>query len=143
MKKILAVLLALLMLFSFVACGGGADTESESESESDTSTEAPGTETQAPDSESESDTETDPVTESESETEPSVEDIFVDRDETVYVNGADALNVRANNKIDANNVVGTLKEADIDVPHPLLKEVCEEIVKRYVTSFIPDIPRRQ
>lgn len=109
MKKILAVLLALLMLFSFVACGGGADTESESESESDTSTEAPGTETQAPDSESESDTETDPVTESESETEPSVEDIFVDRDETVYVNGADALNVRANNKIDANNVVGTLK----------------------------------
>ena len=40
-------------------------------------------------------------------------------------------------------IVGTLKEADIDVPYPLLKEVCEEIVKRYVTSFIPDSPRRQ
>ena len=34
----------------------------------------------------------------------------------------------------------TLKAADIDVPYPLLKEVCEEIVKRYVTSFIPEIP---
>ena len=31
----------------------------------------------------------------------------------------------------------TLFEAGIDVSYPLLKEVCEEIVKRYVISFIP------
>jgi hypothetical protein len=37
----------------------------------------------------------------------------------------------------------TLDAAGIDVPYPLLKEVCEEIVERYVASFIPDIePRR-
>ena len=35
----------------------------------------------------------------------------------------------------------TLRKADIDVSYPLLKEVCEEIVKRYVTSFIPNIRR--
>lgn len=33
----------------------------------------------------------------------------------------------------------TLRKADIDVSYPLLKEVCEEIVKRYVVSFIPNI----
>ena len=33
--------------------------------------------------------------------------------------------------------LSTLRDADADVPYPLLKEVCEEIVKRYVTSFIP------
>ena len=33
----------------------------------------------------------------------------------------------------------TLESAGVDVSYPLLKEVCEEIVKRYVTSFIPDI----
>ena len=33
----------------------------------------------------------------------------------------------------------TLKSADIDISYPLLKEVSEEIVKRYVVSFIPDI----
>lgn len=37
-------------------------------------------------------------------------------------------------------VIRTLVAAGVDVPYPLLKEVCEEIVKRYVTSFIPDIP---
>lgn len=37
-------------------------------------------------------------------------------------------------------VIRTLDAAGVDVPYPLLKEVCEEIVKRYVTSFIPDIP---
>ena len=31
----------------------------------------------------------------------------------------------------------TLREANIDVSYPLLKEVCEEIVKRYVISFVP------
>lgn len=36
-------------------------------------------------------------------------------------------------------VLSTLESAGIDVSYPLLKEVCEEIVKRYVTSFIPDI----
>ncbi|MBR1745703.1 MAG: hypothetical protein IJ734_07005 [Fibrobacter sp.] len=36
-------------------------------------------------------------------------------------------------------VHGTLKKANVDVSYPLLKEVCEEIVKRHVTSFIPDI----
>ena len=35
--------------------------------------------------------------------------------------------------------ISTLREADIDVPYPLLKEVCEDIVKRYVTCFIPKI----
>lgn len=39
-----------------------------------------------------------------------------------------------------NLVIRTLDAAGVDVPYPLLKEVCEEIVKRYVTSFIPDIP---
>lgn len=34
----------------------------------------------------------------------------------------------------------TLEAAKVDISYPLLKEVCEEIVKRYVTSFIPDIP---
>ncbi len=38
-------------------------------------------------------------------------------------------------------ILETLKEADIDISYPLLKEVCEEIVKRYVTSCIPEIPR--
>ena len=32
-----------------------------------------------------------------------------------------------------------LDGAGVDVSYPLLKEVCEEIVKRYVVSFIPDI----
>lgn len=39
-------------------------------------------------------------------------------------------------------VYGVLVKASIDISYPLLKEVCEEIVKRYVTSFIPDITRR-
>ena len=39
-------------------------------------------------------------------------------------------------------VLSTLKAANVDVSYPLLREVCEEIVKRYVTSFIPDIPPR-
>lgn len=33
----------------------------------------------------------------------------------------------------------TLDAARVDVSYPLMKEVCEEIVKRYVTSFIPRI----
>lgn len=40
-------------------------------------------------------------------------------------------------------VLGTLKAADVDVSYPLLKEVCEEIVKRHVASFIPKIGRRR
>ncbi|MBQ9068796.1 MAG: hypothetical protein IJ131_07010 [Eggerthellaceae bacterium] len=36
-------------------------------------------------------------------------------------------------------VLETLRQANVDISYPLLKEVCEEIVKRYVTSFIPDI----
>ncbi len=40
-------------------------------------------------------------------------------------------------------ILGTLKKADIDISYPLLKEVCEEIVKRYVTSCIPDMPPRK
>ena len=35
----------------------------------------------------------------------------------------------------------TLEAADVNIPYPLLKEVCMEIVKRYVTSFIPEIRR--
>lgn len=34
----------------------------------------------------------------------------------------------------------TLDAAGVDLSYPLLKEVCEEVVKRYVSSFIPDIP---
>lgn len=34
-------------------------------------------------------------------------------------------------------VLSTLGAANVDVSYPLLKEVCEEIVKRYVTQFIP------
>ena len=41
-----------------------------------------------------------------------------------------------------NVIRETLKMADIDISYPLLKEVCEEIVKRYVVSFIPEIPSR-
>nr|DAF81960.1 MAG TPA: Flagellin, PadR, transcription factor, DNA.8A [Caudoviricetes sp.] len=33
----------------------------------------------------------------------------------------------------------TLDAAGIDVPYPLLKEVSEEIVKRYVMGFIPEM----
>lgn len=36
-------------------------------------------------------------------------------------------------------VLRTLDAAGVDVPHPLLKKVCEEIVTRYVSSFIPKI----
>jgi len=36
-------------------------------------------------------------------------------------------------------VLATLRKANIDISYPLLKEVCEEIVKRYVTSCIPEI----
>lgn len=36
-------------------------------------------------------------------------------------------------------VLETLRAADVDVSYPLLKEVCEEIVKRYVTQFIPSM----
>lgn len=31
----------------------------------------------------------------------------------------------------------TLKAADVDLSYPLLKDVCETIVRRYVESFIP------
>ena len=31
----------------------------------------------------------------------------------------------------------TLKDADLDLSYPLLKEVCDEIVKRYVMGKIP------
>lgn len=36
-------------------------------------------------------------------------------------------------------VYETLRKANVDVSYPLLKEVCGEIVRRYVTSFIPEI----
>jgi len=36
-------------------------------------------------------------------------------------------------------VLDTLSRAGVDVSYPLLKEVCEEIVKRYVTQFIPSM----
>lgn len=32
----------------------------------------------------------------------------------------------------------TLKDANLDLSYPLLKEVCEEIVRRYVMSKIPN-----
>ena len=37
---------------------------------------------------------------------------------------------------------GVLACACVDIPYPLLKETCEEVVKRYVASFIPDITPR-
>ena len=40
-------------------------------------------------------------------------------------------------------ILHTLKAAGIDISYPLLKEVCEEIVKRYVTSCIPEITRKK
>lgn len=40
-------------------------------------------------------------------------------------------------------ISGTLAKAGVDISYPLLKEVCEEIVKRYVLSFIPDVPKRR
>ncbi len=36
-------------------------------------------------------------------------------------------------------VLRTLDAARVDVPYPLLRKVCEEIVTRYVSSFIPKI----
>lgn len=36
-------------------------------------------------------------------------------------------------------VLRTLDAAGVDVPYPLLKNVCEEIATRYVSSFIPKI----
>lgn len=39
-------------------------------------------------------------------------------------------------------VHSTLMAVNVDISYPLLKEVCEEIVKRYVASFIPDIPSK-
>lgn len=109
MKKLLAVLLALLTLLSFAACGNGSDTESESDTETNVGTES--------ESETETETETDPESESESEPEtetnvPPVDNSFVERNETVYVNGANALNIRATNTLDDNNIVGALKEGD-------------------------------
>ena len=37
-----------------------------------------------------------------------------------------------------NVMLEALTAADINIPYPLLKEVCEEVVKRYVISFIPE-----
>lgn len=51
--------------------------------------------------------------------------------------GREFLNLIANDGVWAI-VRKTLKAANVDVSYPLLKEVCEEIVKRYVVSFIPD-----
>lgn len=36
-------------------------------------------------------------------------------------------------------ILDTLEKAGVDLSYPLLKEVCEEIVRRYVASFIPNI----
>lgn len=38
-------------------------------------------------------------------------------------------------------IIRTLDAANVDLSYPLLKEVCEEIVRRYVTSLIPEIGR--
>lgn len=35
-------------------------------------------------------------------------------------------------------IYGVLKDADLDLSYPLLRDVCDEIVKRYVMSKIPD-----
>lgn len=35
-------------------------------------------------------------------------------------------------------IISTLEDAGLDLSYPLLNEVCEEVVKRYVMSKIPD-----
>lgn len=61
---------------------------------------------------------------------------------TVTVEGREFFSLVENERVWAI-VLQTLESAGVDVPYPLLKEVCGEIVKRYVTSFIPDVkPRR-
>lgn len=108
MKKLLAVLLALLMILSFTACGN--DTETESETDADTES-TPATESETNAESTETETETESNTEAETEpVAPPVDNTFVDRDETVYVNGANALNIRSSNEIVDGNVVGSLKE---------------------------------
>ena len=54
------------------------------------------------------------------------------------VEGREFYNLIANDGVWAI-ILATLKKANVDISYPLLKEVCEEIVKRYVASFIPDI----
>ncbi len=40
-------------------------------------------------------------------------------------------------------VFEVLKEAKLDLSYPFLKDVCEEVVRRYVASFIPEIKGRK
>lgn len=102
MKKLLAILLALLLALSLVACG--TDTESETESETDLPA----------DTESETESESAENTETESETESETENAaeqFEERSETVYVNGANSLNIRSTPSAEtSNNIVGTASE---------------------------------
>lgn len=104
MKKLLAILLALLLALSLVACGG--DTESESESETDL---LPNTETESEPAES-TESESESESESDSETEAPA-DQFDPRSETVYVNGANSLNIRSTPSADSpENIVGSVAE---------------------------------
>ena len=106
MKKILAVLLALLAMFTFVACGSDTETEPDAGTESEVQTDVE-TDAETDETEPETDAVTEPVT-------PSPDSTFVDRDETVYVMGTNGnLNVRsAPSSEDAKNIVGTLKEGE-------------------------------
>ena len=115
MKKLLAVLLALLLALSMVACGNDSETESDTDvaTNTETDTEA-GTETESEteiESEIVTDTESETETETETETEGPDAD-FESRNETVYVNGADPLNVRSTPTTAPNNKLGELKLGD-------------------------------
>ncbi|MBR4873688.1 MAG: SH3 domain-containing protein [Clostridia bacterium] len=101
MKKLLATLLALLLALSLVACGGDVETESETDLPTETESE---TESEAVDT-TESETEAD-TAETEAPADP-----FEERSETVYVNGANALNIRSTPSSDtSDNIVGSVAE---------------------------------
>ena len=57
--------------------------------------------------------------------------------ETLTKEGANFARCIENDRVFAI-VYRTLKEADLDLSYPFLKEVCDEVAKRYVMSKIPN-----
>ena len=120
MKKILITLFALLMALSLVACGDPAETTAPDTTITPDTTDVPSTDTTEIPTESGSDTEpadtqTPPDTESEETTESTAAEVsdstFVDVRETVYVTGADVLNIRKSYSSDSEKV-GEMKEGE-------------------------------
>lgn len=120
MKKLLISLFALLLVLSLAACGEPAETTTEAP---DTSTNAPETTTDVPgtdttDIPSDSGSDTDPAdtqAPAESTTESTADEVsdgtFVDVNETVYVIGTDALNIRESYSVDSEKK-GEMKEGE-------------------------------